>query len=291
VIACVLFLPIPVYLSQQAVNGDVAQIPNYGLDPACEYSGDIFDDRPQCKLPGVPKVALWGDSFAMQWGAGVADALGGKGLIQITKSMCGPVDELAVIRYEYSRRWAAGCIRFNEAALRYIVTSDSIKTVVLSSAFQQYTINAKSYLVGDQVERPNPETLRTRLLETISKLRLAGKRVVVIAPPARLGRNFQIGRKLPTVASDCAEQERARLSITALFFGQKECGVINLLQDIERRDNVDVVWPERVTCDGGNCVARIGNTMLYREDGHLTDEGSVVLARKLNLADKLKSPD
>ena len=96
---------------------------NFDLDQACHYEGD-FDNKPQCRLPGAPRVALWGDSFAMHWAAGLADALHGEGLIQITKSMCGPIEQLAVITGNGSRELAATCIQFNKSALHYIVTTE-----------------------------------------------------------------------------------------------------------------------------------------------------------------------
>jgi hypothetical protein len=228
----------------------------------------------------------------MQWAAGLADALHGEGLVQITKTVCGPIDQLAVIRYAYPKQWATTCVRFNQGALDYIKASDSIKTVVLSSSWIQYTETPESFLIGDKVEKPLVETLRKQFVETVSALRTAGKRVFVLAPPPRAGIGINLG--------DCLERERRAQGLIAILPGPSGCAfnysdyqatsmrVIEFLRQVER-DGIDVVWPESVTCDGGTCAARIGNTLLYRDDGHITYEGSVLLARMLHIADKLES--
>ena len=165
---------------------------NFGLNSVCEYGAE-FNNRRECSLPGVPVVALWGDSFAIQWAAGLADALHGKGLIQITKSACGPIDQLAPLWGDASRQWASACTAFNKTALQYIRDTDSIKVVVLSSTFAQYFKPlAHSFLVGDKVEKAQTQTLRTHFLKTLSALRQAGKYVIIIAPLPRPGNDMNV---------------------------------------------------------------------------------------------------
>jgi SGNH domain (fused to AT3 domains) len=43
-------------------------------------------------------------------------------------------------------------------------------------------------------------------------------------------------------------------------------------------------------CDNETCAAQIGKNLLYRDDAHLTYEGSVLVSRMLHIADKLKIP-
>ena len=252
---------------------------NAGLDPTCRYESD-FDNRPQCKLPGDPRVALWGDSFAMHWAAGLADALHGEGLIQITKGMCGPFEQLAVLNED--------CIRFNKSALHFIVTTDTIKTVVLSAALGSY-LHPNDVLVGDKVEKPDTKTLRRQFLATLSALRTAQKNVIVIAPLPYPENNINIGKCLqrkaqgifvfPILRSDCSFSYE-----TYQAAGSRE---IEFLRTMEQLDHINVVWPERVTCDNEICAAQIDGTPLYRDTGHITYDASILLARKLHIADKL----
>jgi hypothetical protein len=267
---------------------------NFGLSKSCEYEGD-FDNRSQCRLSGDPRVALWGDSLAMQWGAGLADALHGRGLIQITKSGCGPIGQLAPISGGsssgtiFSREWAATCIRFNKSALHYILTTDSINTVVLSSTFGY--MGASNFLVGDKIEQPDIKTLRREFLATLSALRGAQKSVIVIAPAPNPG-NTNIGECLertalgvfifPILRSDCSFSYNDYLA--------SERTVIEFLRTLEVFDQLYVVWPESVTCNHETCAAQIGGTALYRDGGHITYDASIMLTRMLHIADKLALP-
>jgi hypothetical protein len=264
---------------------------NPGLNLVCDYTGD-FDNKPQCRLPGDPRVALWGDSFAMMWAAGLADALHGEGLIQITKSECGPFEQLAAIGGRFTGERAATCIQFNTSALQYIVKTDSIKAVVLSSAFDYY-MGGFNYLVGDKVEKPDIKTLRTQFLGTISVLGAARKNVILIAPVPRTIGGVNIGACLerkaqrifffPTLRNDC--------SFAYDNYGTAHRPVIEFLQTLERLSHVNVIWPESVTCNHETCVAQIGETPLYRDGpGHITYDASVLLTRMLHIADKLGLP-
>ena len=181
VASLIVFLPVPLYLFNSTVKPTdgvdfkYLRRVNFGLDPVCEYEGSIFANRPQCKLPGDPRVALWGDSFAMQWAAGLADALHGKGLVQITKSVCAPIANLAAIDADHTRQWATTCMGFNNSALHYITTSKSIETVALSSAWVPLGPGVKGFLIGNTVEPPSVGAVRGWFLDTISILQQAGK--------------------------------------------------------------------------------------------------------------------
>jgi peptidoglycan/LPS O-acetylase OafA/YrhL len=261
---------------------------NFGLNSVCEYGAE-FNNRRECSLPGVPVVALWGDSFAIQWAAGLADALHGKGLIQITKSACGPIDQLAPLWGDASRQWASACTAFNKTALQYIRDTDSIKVVVLSSTFAQYFKPlAHGFLVGDKVEKAQTQTLRTHFLKTLSALRQAGKYVIIIAPLPRPGNDMNVG--------ECLEREAQGL----ITFGlRRDCSFdfssyrarwhheVDFLRTVEMLDQVNVVWPERATCNKETCAAQIGETPLYRDTSHLTYDGSVLLARMLQIGAQL----
>jgi peptidoglycan/LPS O-acetylase OafA/YrhL len=262
---------------------------NPGLNFACSYTGD-FDNKPECRLPGDPRVALWGDSFAMMWAPGLADALRGTGLIQITKSQCGPINQLAVILP--SKEAAANCIQFNKAALNYIVATDSIKTVALSSSLDYYMDPPQGFLVGNTVEKSDRETLRRQFSATLYALRTAKKKVILIAPVPRTVNHINIGECLqrsaqgvivfPILGSNCS------FSYESYWVAQRP--VIEFLRAAERLDQLHVIWPESVTCEQATCVAQLEATPLYRDDGHITYDASVLLTRMLHIADDLDLP-
>jgi hypothetical protein len=273
---------------------------NPGLDFACDYEYD-FDNKPECRLRDEPRVALWGDSFAMQWAVGLADVLHGEGLIQITKTICGPVKQLAIFGQssqkwaatfgqssESLEKWAATCIGFNESALRYILTMDSIKTVVLSSQFIYYLNPGGLALVGDKVENQSMELVQRQLTETVSALRAAQKKVIIIAPVPNSAR-VNIGECLqrhmqgifvfPVLGSDC--------SFSYKDYQADYISVIRLLRKMEAFEHVNVVWPGSVTCDSQTCAAQIGGIPIFRDAGHITHDASILLTRMLTHANKL----
>ena len=86
-----------------------------------------------------------------------------------------------------------------------------------------------------------------------------------MAPLPRPGNHINVG--------DCLERKARGLVV---FYGS-DCTfsygdyyeasriVIDFLQTIERLDGINVVWPGSATCNRQNCVAEIGNTLLYLE--------------------------
>jgi peptidoglycan/LPS O-acetylase OafA/YrhL len=265
---------------------DYAFRSNPGLNFDCNFTGD-FDNKPPCRLPGDQRVALWGDSFAMMWAAGLADALHGAGLVQITRGGCAPIGQLAVMNQ--GPRPGKDCIRRNEQALRYIEASESIQTVVLSSAFAYY-MGAGFYLVGDRVERKEAKTLRRQFLATLYALRAARKKVIVIAPVPRTIGNINIGLCLErraqgipvfsaVLGSDC--------SFTYDNYRMAQRPVIEFLRTLERLNHINVIWPESVTCRNQTCAAQIDGTPIYLDDGHITYDASILLTRMLRIAEKL----
>jgi hypothetical protein len=291
-------LSIPVYRLAKPVEGiDFAHLRrvNYGLDEACEYRGDNFDDKPQCRLSVTPTVALWGDSYAMQWAAGLAAELRGADLIQMTKSVCGPLRGLAIVDENHPRHWAETCIRFNESVFKYISDRPSIKTVVLSSLFSQYTdlvgqftgLGERSlFLAGDRLVTASTGIATQNLLETIFALRQLGKRVIVIAPPPSLG--FNIGECLERRANGVFVRGQSNCNFSYLEYETASKNVIGFLKLVHEKTNVEIIWPENAICDGEVCVTRIGKTILYRDEGHLSYDGSILVARLLNITERLK---
>jgi peptidoglycan/LPS O-acetylase OafA/YrhL len=286
----VVALPIPIYLALSLrppgpVDFVELRRANYGLDPACAY-GNSFDNKSQCRLPGTPRVALWGDSFAMHWGAGLADAVGGQGLVQLTKNSCGPIQGLSIlIGNSYPKEWGRQCIGFNDSAIQYLLSAATIKTVFLAADFNDY-LAPTNYLIGDSVEEPNFDRYRAEFLKTISMLRNAVKQVIVLAPPPRLNEQFNLGECL----------ERKARGLVVLLLGRTDCSfdyesyrarfgrIIEFLQETERV--TPVVWPETVLCSNHEvCITEMDDTLIYRDSKHLTYVGSVLLARKLHIAD------
>jgi len=137
-----------------------------------------------------PDVAVWGDSFAMHLVPGLIRS--NPNLVQLTKSVCGPFRGLAPISEKYNKSWAQGCAAENEKSFSYITSTNSIKYVILSSPFGQYFNDLPGqYYIDGRVVSKDTAVGEKYLIETINKLKEAGKVPILVSPPPRSG--FNIG--------------------------------------------------------------------------------------------------
>ena len=263
-----------------AAGKDYAAIkrPNEGFGPQCHYQ-ENFQPRPECRNSDKPDVMVWGDSFAMHLVPGIAAR---HGVMQATRSVCAPLRGVSVVLGRVDEAWARRCIEFNESVLAYLKTDDAIRTVVLSSPFYTHVSADEKLLDVDPntgAERRAPGNVQDTvegLRRTAQAVRAMGKRVVIVAPPPTAG--FDIGR--------CVERlERKLVSLHApadceireSVYHQERALVLQVL-DGARKQGIEVVSFDPFLCKDGRCATRLGGTLLYVDSGHLTREGSVLLA-------------
>jgi hypothetical protein len=262
---------------------------NVGLSQSCDYSA-VFVEKPSCMTSHAPEMAVWGDSYAMHLVAGLVNSPGAS-LVQMTRSACGPVLGLAIVArdpaLEYNRKWAESCIEFNHSVYDYLSKHASVRYVVMSSSFP-FLDDAYATLDGSDIARATEEQLLQRFTETIDRIRSLGKKVVIVAPPpSPVAARFNIGR--------CVE----RLETRKVVLGRRRCDfderewtlggapVISFLKKLEKRADVVVLWPRDALCADGVCRASIDGKMMYRDEGHLSYEGSIEFARRFALHDNI----
>jgi hypothetical protein len=228
---------------------------------------------------------VWGDSFAMHLVPGLAATLD-TGLLQATKSACGPLLDIAQIYQEYTREFAERCITFNRSVIDYLVAHPSIRTVVLSSPFYEYFDPERRMLRvvdGKQVVQPPDEAVAIEALAaTIARLRAIGRRVVIVAPPPSTGFDYTHclerkarNRTLFGKLIDCnVPLEQYRASKRRVF---------DYLATVRRQADVEVVSFDPFLCNDRECATELDGVFLYRDEGHLSYDGSVALARAMRL--------
>ena len=248
---------------------------NYGFDESCD-SRAIDIPIETCRNSDAPEVIVWGDSFAMHLVPGLAN-VSDRGVVQATRSFCGPILDLAPIEKStrYNRNWAEYCLEFNMNVLDLILNSRNIKTVVLSSLFSQYT-DAQKYsnlTVSGDVFLPNLETTAKALNETINRLRAIEKNVVIISPPPIA--EFNVGRCLERQATqkllvqDC--------DIPKSDYLKTSSSVLALMDRVV----APVLRLDHILCDEDVCKTEWDGVPLYRDEGHLSHDGSIVLMHYL----------
>jgi hypothetical protein len=68
---------------------------------------------------------------------------------------------------------------------------------------------------------------------------------------------------------------------------QRQHDTVAMLAMLEREAKVHVIRPGDATCSNGRCKALDGPVPLYRDAGHLSVDGSRLMARRLDLDQQL----
>ena len=265
---------------------------NHGLGKECEYES-VFEPKSQCSSGNNPKLLIWGDSYAMHLVPGLLAQPQAGGVIQATRSACGPILNIGPQRLKNPERgpnkdrvWAESCIDFNLSVLEFVRKNKSIETVVLSSLLNQYVSKDWVHVMksGDSVSvvTPSIENSAEALRRTVAELRAAGKKVVLIGPPP--SSDFNVGaclERLLTGRIGLGASEGC--AIPADTYRDKQSAVLALMQAAEKL-GVPVIRLSDFLCKAETCDTMIDGTMIYRDGGHLSHDGSRLLATRMNWA-------
>lgn len=277
------------YMHQQA---DTARQPNFGLSPSCTSKG-AYTPRPDCQTSAKPATLVWGDSLAIA----LAPALAGTspaGIEQATMPVCGPFVGIAPVNgIKYNDQWAKRCLAFNDSVMERLREAPHIDTVVMSSVLAQYVPNMdKGFALAVRsqgeitVARLSNRALLAALHDTVTALRAMGKRIIFVAPTPNPG--FDMARcavrqreHIPTISpsGDC--------SFTEQDYRLRSAPILDVL-NIARNNGIPVISLESALCEEGVCQPALKGTILYRDEAHLSVEGSRLLGKKTHLGTRLR---
>jgi hypothetical protein len=265
------------YASSDAEPAAFARRPNYGFDASCDFTTD-FQPVAGCRNSAFPKFLVWGDSYAMALVPGLlASAKPAPGMVQATRSVCGPMLGVAFFDdAEYDRNWAQSCIAFSDSVFQYLKRTEGIERVILTSDFDIFfegrviVRDAQGQL---EVVRFDPKKAADAFLQTIAKLREIGKRVVVVAPPPRA--TFNVARCAERVIEGLPViQSAPGCSISAPKYKRKHADLEDFLARVETQADAAFVDLPAILCDREKCRTIMDGIALYRDAGHLSYEGS-----------------
>ncbi len=259
-----------------------------------EGQSDALPAETPCIFGDLSKpytFVIWGDSQADHLVPGLdyyarKSNLSGR---QITKAGCPPL--IGALKVDSKNLPRHDCRRFNEHALDFIVSSDRIKTVILSARWALYAENNvigigagpnnNHYLIDDvstvHNRKNSKRVFSTSLSMTIERLSQSGKQIIISGQTPELSFNVP----------DCLARAQAG------FFPTKTCQK-SLFSDIKKRsqfvhdafdsirrqhENIALVMPERLLCDDLSCALETSVGPVYSDDNHLSVEGSKVVTR------------
>jgi peptidoglycan/LPS O-acetylase OafA/YrhL len=270
---------------------------NRGFGEACNFD-EKFAPIAACRSSGEPRMLVWGDSLAMHLVPGIA-ASDKVGVVQATKSLCGPFVGLAPFDTgDYPRSFADRCLRFNQSVLEYLASTPHIEVVVLSSAFVQYLdasawgrrgFRSLSIKDGKTFEQdPGLPGSERAMRETVLRVRSLGKRVVVVAPPP--SSYFDVGTCLERKASGkviLGIDTHCRIAVSD--YHRHHALVFQFLARLPGEAGVNVVRFDEFLCSAQSCATELEKTFIYRDGGHFSHDGSRLVAGRMALTDRLLS--
>ncbi len=229
-------------------------------------------------------VLLWGDSFAMHLRpalvAGLPDE---EALALFGRPFCAPMLGVALTNAAYPARWSRDCTAFNDSVMEWLRNHPDIHTVVLSSPLW---LLGHGVHLRDGTVLTDPMEVRAAvgaaLLKTADEVRATGRRLVFVSPPAQNGLNLSACPIRRLIFGGQSEED---CTFAATERSASNQAALALLAEIEVE--LPVLWLDRLLCDGGRCRTRLGNTILYRDTGHFSHEGSRMLGIQFDLMSRV----
>ncbi|ATC86135.1 acyltransferase family protein [Pseudoalteromonas arctica] len=246
---------------------------NYGLHNDCRG----FTLSPNCSTDDNPEVLVWGDSFSMHLVSGLVASNPKAKIIQFSKSNCGPFFDITpIIHGNFTKE----CFEFTESVKKWIKENNTVKYAVLSSPFKQYFKEVR--LSSGEFKSLSSDEVLQSFKSTLDVFLEAGIKPIIFSPPPSVD-GHNIGKCLDKASfinkslSDCDIDESLISNID----------VFNFLSKLS--PNFKVIDLRDYLCNGETCKTHTGEVFIYRDNGHLSYEGSKWLGEKIKLYDLITS--
>ncbi|HZP76291.1 MAG TPA: acyltransferase family protein [Pseudolabrys sp.] len=237
---------------------------------------------PSCKFGAAgaaPEFAVWGDSHAESLRAAFDAAANKAGRTGVFFGTAGCIPELGVDRPH------GGCDGVNELVADYLVSTASIRTIILSGrwglwadgtayknepgAGARLVLTTASGAVID-----NRAGFSAGVERAVAKLRAAGKQVWLVGPIPEIGYNVPRSLYLNSLGVLPAVDIRP----TRAEFNARQSAVLPLLARLADQYHAHVVWPHSVLCDDRLCQVAKDGRPIYVDDQHLTRPAALSLS-------------
>lgn len=251
----------------------------------CHNNEGTADLGPVAKCTGGARrsdgyqLLLWGDSHADHLMPGLVEVARKDGLSvrQASVSGCGP---LVLVERNVPPAEQA-CARFHRAALKEAARQPHLEGIVLSARWsttmQGLASKAAPNASMSVREKAGIAELDSDLAKLIAEVRREvgpGKRIILVGstpefdvwPATCFARVF----KMNGDPANCATQ--------AARDGQWSNLADKVLGGIAAREGLTLLLPRKLFCDGERCRTALDGRILFRDDDHFTNDGSIYAA-------------
>lgn len=257
--------------------------------PGC-FSEDELIYKGACTQSPNPQMLLWGDSYSAHLVPGLV-ATSRHPFAQASKGHCSPLVDYAAVASGNEFEWSKDCLRYGDSVFAYIRRTPSLKVVILAGQYYRTLPNSGEFAVArDSAGRFSkvalglkPTVLAQR--ETVARLRALGMRVIVVSPPPPS--DFDLGK--------CWERQAEGLPLLGLH---RNCVLTTnnparqtqqfdaMMAQFEASAKVPVIRLDAALCNRTYCDIAQDGKPIFRDTGHLTLWGSVMVGRRLQLGER-----
>ena len=220
---------------------------NYGLSLKCNGNTIINEI---CSTSTSPKVAIYGNSYAMHLVYGFKEIFKEYSFVQLTQDSCSPFSLLELKKFGNST-----CSSFNKNSLDTILNNKSINLVIVSSTFT------------DLLEEENFNFFKKQIMI----LEENGIKVIIFSPTPTQKDAKNIGRCLFFYSKN-SNSDKCDFFIKELHFNYNE--IISRLELLANNNYISVINLSDALCNSNKCFAKLNNKLIYEDTAHLTREGS-----------------
>jgi hypothetical protein len=168
-------------------------------------------------------------------------------------------------------RYEVECAAFNTAVVGWLkreAAAGRLEAVIIAS--RDYGVRAGEIRRLPKEARVDREAVLTDLTITIAELRAAGLRVGLVGPPPPA--EIDPGQCLLRVAAFGGAPDRCDFALLPAAAVEDR-----RLADLARTLDLPFLSLAQQICPEGHCVPSRDDTVLYRDNGHLTPQGSALL--------------
>lgn len=236
-----------------------------------------------------PDVMLMGDSHGNSFYHGIAKELASKSINVLNRGGAGCLPFFNVA--DYSRGTKDECMNLVNQSLNLAIANASIKEVILIARWA-LAFTGKGYdmsyesddrvisLISQPDIKDFKQVFKISMKETIDRLHKANKKIVLVLDNPELG--FNVKTCVETRPLSFSRKINTSCGVSRKDFDNRTKEYKEVIASVLKDyPSIQVFDPSDYLCDSQWCSAIKDNKMFYRDDDHLSLQGSEFMAHKL----------